>query len=278
MNGLLQQGRQTIYVTATNCAGTGRASTRRSPTAHCPTGAGFQQLAPVELVQSVQSPYNPVPLIAGGPNGTKRTIARVPLGATGVTAPITGVSGRLTATRPDGSRPGGPLTIDSLNTISVAPDQTLVGARSDLDNTLNFELPPEWMTEGQLHVQLEQLKIEGTQTLLPCQYCDNFGGQSAIEDVPPGAPAARSGSSACPSRRRGGPGPVSPRQMDFDFLASWLGRAYPTAEVQMTQAALPVSLDQPGFEDEDGDANDENRDGFLCDDVNDAAARRSRRR
>lgn len=267
MGGVLQQGNQKLFVTATNCAGTGTSSNPIVTYNPLPATAGFKQLAPVEIVQTVQSPYNPVPLIAGGPNGTKRTVARVQLAATGVTGPITGVSGRLTATRLDGSRPGGPLTIDSLNTISVGADQALDDARDTLDGSLNFELPPEWETEGRLHLQLEQLKIEGAQTVLPCQYCDNYGGQSAtvtFHRVPPlhiwlvGIPYT-------PAKHNG---PISPRQKDFDMLVSWLKRAYPTAEVQATQSALPVSLDQPGYEDNEDTPANEHRAGFLCDDVN----------
>jgi hypothetical protein len=266
-NGLLQLGNQKVHVTATNCAGTGISTNPIVTYSPLPPTASFTQLAPIEVVQTVQSPFNPVPLIAGGPNGTKRTIARVELGAEGVTGPITGVSGRLTATRPDGTRPGGPLTIDSLNTVSVGANQTLDGARATLNGTLNFELPPEWVTEGRLHLQLEQLRIEGAQSSLNCKNCDNWGGISAtvsFHRVPP----LRIFLVGIPFTPATGNGPVNPRPKDFAFLASWLRRAYPTAEVQVTQSALPVSFDQPGYEDDEDTPVDEHRDGFLCDAVN----------
>lgn len=271
MNGLLQQGQQTITLTATNCAGTTTSSPRTITHTPLPADTRFQQLGQIEVTQTVQAPFNPVPLIAGGPNGTKRTIARVYLSAEGSASQVSGVSGRLTAIRPDGSRPGGPLTIDSLNTITVPAGQTFDAARSSLDTSLNFELPAEWLTEGRLHLQLEQLKIEGTQSTFPCDDCDNplfqspTGATVTFQRVPP----LRVWLVGVPFTPAAGGGAVSPRQKDFDFLASWLRRAYPASEVQITQAALPVSSDQPGFVDDDDDGVDENRDGFLCDDVQD---------
>jgi hypothetical protein len=268
MGGLLQPGNQKVFVTATNCAGTGVSGNPIVVYNPVPAGAGFQQLAPIEVTQSVQSPFNPVPLIAGTANGTKRTIARVELGATGTNTPITGVTAQLTATRPDGSRPGGPLEVDSLNTATVPASTNLDDARASLGSSLAFELPPEWLTEGRLHLQLDHLAIEGEQTPLPCVNCDNWGGISAtvsFHRVPPlriwlvGVPWTPGD---------GHNGPINPRQKDFDMLTSWLKRAYPASDVQVTQAALPVTFDQPGYEDDPDTAADEHRDGFLCDDVN----------
>ncbi len=266
--GLLQPGNQKVFVTATNCAGTGASGNPIVVYNPLPDTAGFQQLAPVEVTQSVQSPFNPVPLIAGGPNGTKRTIARVELGATGVGTAITGVTGQLTATRPDGSRAPGPLEIDSLNTATVPASTNLDDARASLDSSLEFELPPDWLTEGRLHLQLDHLSIEGQQTPLPCVNCDNWGGISAtvsFHRVPPlriwlvGVPWTPGD---------GHNGPISPRQKDFDMLASWLKRAYPASDVEITQAALPFTFDQPGYEDDPSTPANEHRDGFLCGDVN----------
>ena len=269
LNGLLQQGDQKVSVRATNCAGTGISTNPIVTFSPLGATAGFQQLAPVEVVQTVQGPYNPVPLVAG-PNGTKRTIARVFLNATGVTSPIANVSGRLTATRLDGSAPGGPLTVDSLNTIEVGANRTLPDARREgINGSLNFELPAEWIGEGRLHLQLEQLRIEGAQSTLPCQYCDNWGGIQAtvtFHRVPPariwlvGVPYTATIGGVTQT--------FMPRQKDFDFLASWLRRAYPTADVQITQSALPAVTDVPGYEDDPDTDADEHRDGFLCDDVN----------
>ena len=53
----------------------------------------------------------------------KRTFARVYLGLEGGASSISSVTGRLTASRPDGSLPGGPTSIDSSNAITVEADR-----------------------------------------------------------------------------------------------------------------------------------------------------------
>ena len=53
--------------------------------------------------------FDAVPLVAASPNGVKRTFARVYLTAEGTSQRIDEASGSLTAVRPDGSRPPGPL-------------------------------------------------------------------------------------------------------------------------------------------------------------------------
>jgi hypothetical protein len=269
MNGLLQLGNQKVFVTATNCAGTGVSANPIVVYNPLPPTAGFQQIAPVEVVQTVQGPFNPVPLVAG-PNGTKRTIARVFLSATGVTDPIANVSGQLVATRPDGSQLGGPLRVDSLNTITVGANRSLSDARRlGMNGSLNFELPSDWIGAGRLHLQLEHLKVEGEQSALPCQNCDNYGGQQATQtfhSVPPariwliGVPYTTTFTGTTQT--------FQPRQKDFDFLASWLRRAYPTADVQITQSALPAISDQPSRADNPDTPANEHVDGFDCDDVN----------
>jgi hypothetical protein len=54
MGGLLQPGDQKIYLTADNCAGTGASGNPLVSYTPLPATAGFQQLAPVEVVQTVQ--------------------------------------------------------------------------------------------------------------------------------------------------------------------------------------------------------------------------------
>lgn len=240
-SGLLFPGNNKVVVTATNCLGTGSSDEVVVAFAPIPAGASFRLLG-LEVTQGVQTPSNTVPLVAATATSFKRTFVRVYLGLTGAPR-ITSVSGTLTATRPDGSRPGGPLSVPSLNSITVESSGTLASARRSLDTSLNFELPREWLGVGALHLQLEHLEIEGEQTALPCVDCDNPG---------PSGPGFPSGPAlvrfhAVPPLRIvlvGVPymmGPttlVSPRQLDFDMLASWLRRAYPSADVQVSQQSL----------------------------------------
>jgi hypothetical protein len=256
-NGLLNQGGNKVIVTATNCLGTGQSDEAIVAWTPLAQNASFRMLG-LEVSQAVQSASNSVPLIAATPTSSKRTFVRVYLSVDGVSQ-ATGVSGRLTASRPDGLLPGGPATIPSLNTITVhegATQATFDHARGSLANSLNFELPPEWLGPGELHLQLDHLEIEGQVSTLPCVDCDNPGGGL------PGqlGPAVVRFHTAPPVRVQlvgvpymSGTTLVSPRQKDFDMLASWLRRAYPSADIEVTQTSLATRASRPA----------------SCDDVND---------
>ncbi len=268
-NGLLSGGANDLVVTATNCLGTGTSNPRRVNLSPIPAGAEFKQLGMIEITQTVQGPDNPTPLIASSGTNSKRTFARVYLGLQGGASSIANVTGRLTAVRPDGSRPGGPLSIDSLNTVTVEAANSRDMIRSSMTKSLNFEMPREWLAAGVLHLELDRLEVEGAQSNLPCIDCDNH--------FPSGAPATKTFHAVPPVRiwlvrvpYIPSPGAAAnvPTQFDISMLASWLRRAYPTAEVRDTQMFMPTQPGPPGFEDEDDDGIDENRDGFLCDDLN----------
>lgn len=269
LSGLLGPGVNDVYVTASNCRGTGASTSRPVTLSPITAGTRFRQLGMIEVTQAVQEPNNATPLIAGNTTNSKRTFARVYLRAEKGAASISKVSGRLTAVRPDGSPPGGPLSIDSLNSTTVEAGATRDTARSSLTKSLNFELPPEWLAPGRLHLELDRLEIEGAQSTLPCDDCDNH--------FPSGAPATKTFYEVPPVRvwlvsvpyvPTPGAAPNMPSQFDVSMLASWLRRAYPTAEVRETQIAMPTQPGPPGYVDDDDDGVDESRDGFLCDDLN----------
>ena len=82
---------------------------------------------------------------------------------------------------------------------------------------------------------------EGAQSTLPCNDCDNH--------FPSGAPATKTFYEAPPVRiwlvrvpyaPTPGAAPNVPSQFDISMLASWLRRAYPTAEVRDTQVSMPT--------------------------------------
>ena len=269
LGGLLGPGVNDVTVTASNCRGTGTSSSRQVTFSPIAAGTRFAQLGMIEITQAVQEPNNSTPLIAGNATNSKRTFARVYLRLEGGAASISNVSGRLTATRPDGSLPGGPASIDSLNSVTVDAASTRETARSSLTKSLNFELPPEWLGAGRLHLQLDRLEVEGAQSTLPCVDCDNHfpSGAPAVKtfyDVPP----VRIWLVRVPYTPTPGAAPNVPSQFDISMLASWLRRAYPTAEVRDTQMFMPTQPGPPGYVDDDDDGIDENRDGFLCDDLN----------
>lgn len=256
-NGFLSPGQNRFIVTATNCAGTGSSGARIVTFTPIPAGTRFRQLGMIEVTQTVQDRNNAVPLIAASPNGAKRTFARVYLRVDGGAQQVPGVSGTLTAVRPDGTRAPGPLRVSSLNRISVAAGATAESARSNLATSLNFELPREWLGGGRLHLQLEHLQIEGVQSTLPCDDCDNhFPANSqpatvTFHEVPP----LRIGLVSVPWRASPTAATNAPRQLDLNMLTSWLQRVYPSSDVQVTQLAMPVRNEVPGS-------------GFSCDDLN----------
>ena len=265
-NGLLGSGQNQVIVSATNCAGTGSSSPRAVTFSPIPPGTRFQQLGMIEVNQAVQDRSNSVPQIAASPNGTKRTFARVYLRTTA--GFVSRVSGTLTAVRPDGSRPPGPLSVASLNEVNLSATSTVESARRFLSTSLNFELPPEWLGAGRLHLQLGELRVEGVQSTLPCDDCDNhFPGNSLPATVTFHAvPPLRIALISVPWRTSATATTTNfPRQLDFNMLSSWLARVYPSAEVQVTQLAMPVQNEQPGYVDDDGKVV---REGFLCDELN----------
>ena len=132
VNGILTVGDNEIALTATNCRGTTTSNVGNVAYEPLPPGTRFRQLGQVEVTQSVQTLNNGVPLIASPGDSVKRTFARVYLGVGGGPQEVTNVTGRLSAVRPDGSLPGGPVSIPSLNASDIAAGATLGDARKSL--------------------------------------------------------------------------------------------------------------------------------------------------
>jgi hypothetical protein len=274
---LLEPGVNEIRVTATNCAGQGVSATRQVTHNPVPPGARFQQLGSIEVNQAVQNATNQVRLIAAEGTSFKRTFARVYLGLQGATG-IDRVSGTLTAFRPDGSRPDGPLLVDSLNTISVRDTNTLENVRangtattsSDLTSSLTFELPREWLEAGRLHLELANVKVEGANLNIPCDRCANPNASGLpdiirFHEVPP----LRVWILRVPYQANATAPVITPAQNDVDMLVSWLERAYPTAEVLDTQMLMPTQDDDPEVRDNAGKIIQE---GFTCNDLDNEIA------
>ena len=257
LNGLLfdpyPAGFNDVVVSATNCAGTSNSQSRRVYFKQLSPATRFRQLGQIEVTQSVQTPLDSVPLVAASPNGAKRTFARVYL--TVEPQRIDEVTGSLTAIRPDGSRPPGPLRVFSDNGTfnpSIFPGP-LEDQRLSLGTALAFELPPEWLTAGPLHLELEHIYIEGTESHFPCDDCDNRGplGQ------PPGqigpstvrfheTPPVRLWLVSMPYKLKPSDTiPIVPSQTEVDTVASVIRRMYPAADVQITQMRMPIADTPP---------------------------------
>ena len=267
VNGLLSSGNNDVTVTATNCAGTGTSELRKINYSPIPAGARFQQLGMIDVNQTVQNTFGSVPLIAAaGPATIKRTMARVYLGLQGTPA-ITQVSGTLQARLPDGSPAPGPAQISSLNTMTVTSSNTAQSARASLAKSLNFELPSQWLAAGRIHLQLAHLSVEGQENHLPCDGCDNpfTGGVAPAMYRFHAVPPVRIWLVRVPYMPSPAATQVVPSQTDINMLASWLRRAYPTAEVRDTQMFMPVQSDHPEVKDSNGNVTSA---GFKCNDIN----------
>ncbi len=246
-HGLLEPGNQKVFVTARNCRGTGVSGAVSLAYDPIRPGTAFRQFGEIEVTQSIQNPHNGVPLVGAANSGgaVKRTFARVYLGLEGSMGALHDVTGHLNAIRPGGSRPPGPGTIGSLNSIDVQRTATAESARSSLGASLLFELPPEWLGTGRLHLELDHLRIGGEQSSLPCNGCANFEftfpatfGPAEVELRT--SPPLRLMIVDAPYTLPGSPAAILPRQVDVDLLTSWLRRAYPTSDIQIRRGTLPV--------------------------------------
>jgi hypothetical protein len=240
-------GTHDIVVTATNCKGTGTSDQRRVLWTPLPPTTRFHQIGPIEVTQSVQTPLNSVPLVAGSAGGVKRTFARVYLQVEGGADSVSHVTGTLTATRPDGSPAPGPLRVSSINGPTFIPSASLEDPRSRLIDSLYFELPPEWLGEGRLHLQLEHIEIEDEQTAFPCDGCENSGPTGTL----PGGigpafvnfhriPPMRLVVVSMPWLPSGSNTPNIPSQVEIDNVVDFVKRMYPASEIQVSRATMPT--------------------------------------
>ncbi len=256
IDGLLSSGSNTVTVKVKDCFGTGQASVTVNH-AEIPGGTKFVFIG-MEVTQAIQDMDNSVPLIAG-----KRTVVRVYLRVEGATSEIRNVTGAFNACRPRAegipfcgdflpiSATSTSRNLQSLNTITVDSSTDITAKRRNINASLNFELPPEWITEGRIHFRLGHLYIEGNESFLSCDGCDNSRGTGpgqipiyyAFENAPP----VRLQLVSVPYTITdiSGTQTFTPRQRDFDLLVSWLRRAYPTDRVSSSQATMSAFTGVP---------------------------------
>ena len=189
-----------------------------------------------EITQAVQDLHHSVTLIAG-----KTTVVRLYL--RGTSGPAVSVRGAI-AVRRSPAEPAGTLT--SVNTITLDPARPhdLATCRGDAGLSLNFLLPARLTAEGPLSVTAVNVVDAVSGTPLPL--------------TGPAGPTVwfKAGP---PLRLRilgmrypfGSPATVrAPREKDYRALVSWLGRAYPVAEVISTRAVVDA-VAPPKFDPDD---------------------------
>jgi hypothetical protein len=179
-----------------------------------------------EVVQAIQDPANSVALLAG-----KTTIVRVALGTSGPGS-IT-LRGTLRITDP--SNPALDESVPALSTVLLDPAQNgqLGTKRTDLKYTLNFAWPASLLLAGYWSLSLESLLDDADGSPIPVP-----SGASTSVDLIDAAPlrihvvGIRYQDSATP------PMTYEPAAADFELLRSWLGRAYPVAQVLWSSAVI----------------------------------------
>ena len=246
--GYLEAGTNTITARIQDCHGTAESTVKIK---YEPILAGTKlKVDGMEVTQAIQSLNNDVPLIAG-----KRTVVRAYLHVEGPSKEIKNVRGHLHAARPDLSSPGGAYTVESLNEITLDTTTDTKAKRRDLNKSLNFELPPEWITKGKIHLGLVKFSVEGHGLFLSCEGCASL--MPPITE--PVTAVFRSFEEAPPVRLRiarvayntatpTGTTTHQAGQNHVDHLTSWLLRAYPTHQVDSTARTLTTfgSLPQCG--------------------------------
>ncbi|HEX3418119.1 MAG TPA: hypothetical protein VHT21_17200 [Stellaceae bacterium] len=245
VNGLLVPGSSTLTVAVKDCHGTAQASTTITLTPIA-SDERFHILG-FDTTQAISNVPGSVPLIADKP-----TMVRVYLNSTGSTARITGVRGRMSAYRPVNSFSdrGLPLlgNLHSSNSIDVDASSDLEAKRFRFDRSLNFQLPAEWISEGAVHFEVA-FDIDGSPTspaAIPCDGCNNifFNGAPVFVHFL-ATPVLRLRIVGLEYQVGTPPVHKAPRAVDFALLQSWIQRAYPTGQFDVTTVTATSSHARP---------------------------------
>jgi hypothetical protein len=175
VGGLLVPGPSTLTVAVKDCRGAAQTSAGITFTPIA-TDEQFHVLG-FEATQVLQNIPPSVPLVADKP-----TFARVYLRVSGSTPKVTGVRGTLVAYRPANSFGdiGLPLpgSVRSSNAIDVDQSTDLKARRLKLTESLNFQLPADWIGPGKAHFEVT-LDVDGSPNSpasIPCDGCHNIIG------------------------------------------------------------------------------------------------------
>lgn len=207
-------------------------------TRYCDVTSTPLQLDGIEVTQAIQHLSLAVPLLAG-----KRTVVRLYLSC--YTTPGITVQGEVAVRQ----APTDPLVaIPSLNTVTLDPAQagSIPPKRNDVTRSLNFLLPTTSTSEGPLLITIASITntATGMSVALGCEARPILW----FHWTPPLRVRVLG------MRYTQGSPPVTfiPSNLDFQLLESWLGRAYPVAQVVSSRVLVTATATPP----------------FLCDDIN----------
>ncbi|HEX2281835.1 MAG TPA: hypothetical protein VHG52_08735 [Thermomicrobiales bacterium] len=185
----------------------------------------------IEVTQAVQNLNHAVELVA-----LKPTVVRVYLSSRLPAA--TTLTGVLSVTRPGASS----RLVASLDSVNVDPAAfgQVNTLRRDRTRSLNFLLPPDQTAAGTLEIRLASLT--------------DTGSGAAVTFGPPGNIDTFAFTTAAPMRlcvvgfsyQFGAPAQsFTPGAVDFGLLSSWLRRAYPVAQVIVSQQIVTANAAPP---------------------------------
>lgn len=198
-----------------------------------PAAAATIGVRGIEVVQVIQAIDNRVRLIAGKP-----TVVRIYLDPAAVAAP-TLVTGELTWRRGN----GGAFFLAAMNRVRLDPARTpdLRGQRFDLAESLNFRLPPEALVVGPLEFTLNRINVPGGERL-------PLSPQPATTITFVAAPPFRVRAIGLRYKSTlNRAATITPEAIHFDYLRSYLLRAYPVASLEWSQIVVDGDRLTPPF-------------------------------
>jgi hypothetical protein len=203
-------------------------------------GAAIEVLG-IEVVQTIQNLAHEVPLIRG-----KTTVVRVYIRCAGFRAARI-IRGEIKVA----AVPGGPARyLASMNTPKISDDSQgdLPAQRRDVGLSLNFMLPADVSLWPEIDIAVNHLRSEDTDLPLI--------GETTVHVTTVEAPPFRIkvvGLRYVWTRPGVGPVEVSPEALQFDFLRSFLARAYPVPGLEWSQIVVQANpLFAPPFADPSG--------------------------
>ena len=198
----------------------------------CFTSVAIAQQNRIEVVQSVQSFDQDVPLIAG-----KKTLVRVYLDNAENSA--LKVTGQLEVTRVNS---GKTQVIDSNNSIDMADGQndSLAEKHDDIRKSLNFVLPAEWTAPGLVSFRLANILSAADKKQLSCTSCARFTLPVSFHSAP-----ALKVRVIYFAYNLDGVSPFAyPSDADLTSIESWLTRTYPTSQIIISHDVVDAAVNK----------------------------------
>jgi hypothetical protein len=124
-----------------------------------------------------------------------------------------------------------------MNAITVDQSADLKARRLDLNQSLNFQLPADWIGDGRAHFELT-LDVDGSPSSpvqIPCEGCQNTlgTGRPSFSTFHP-MPTFNLRIIGLAYALGLGPATEAPRAIDFNLFESWVRRAFPAAQFNVT--------------------------------------------